>query len=87
MMGVHLSINIDGWDEFSNAGMKEIFRDDDAFPKDYISSDDSDECEFRPLDFDVWRKSIIRLGFNVDMWLMGLAALEADSTISILASY
>jgi hypothetical protein len=87
-MGVNLNIAIDGWDEFANGGMKQIWRDDTAFPKVYRSADPyEDDAAFRPSDFPLWRASIQALNCNVNMWMRGLDALEANPMLWIECSY
>ena len=85
-MGVNLNIAIDGWDEFANGGMKQIWRDDECFPK-VLRSEDVDDVAFRPADFARWRESIAWLDCNVEMWMRGLDALEADPALWIECSY
>jgi hypothetical protein len=85
-MGVNLDIELEDWDEFANGGMKQIFRDQKAFPKIW-RSDDFYDAAFRPADFELWRQSIVALNCNVEMWMRGLAALESNSDLWILASY
>jgi len=85
-MSVNLNIDIEGWDEFANGGMKSIWRDDKAFPKTYRDRD-RDDADFRPADFAIWRESIVALDCNVEMWMRGLKALEADPALWIECSY
>lgn len=85
-MGVNLNIAIAGWDEFANGGMKQIWRDDERFPK-IPRLADLDDSAFRPVDFARWRKSIDWLGCNIEMWMRGLDALEADPALWIECSY
>jgi hypothetical protein len=86
-MGVNLSININGWDQFVNGGMKKIFYDHEAFPRLYKNEDSNEPTEIRPSDFALWRKSIIDMNCNTEMWLRGLDALEADPSLWIYCSY
>jgi hypothetical protein len=85
-MGVNLFIDVEGWDGYANGGMKEIFRNEDSFPK-VMRSDDMDDVAFRPADFALWHKSIVELNCNVQMWELGLKALEANPDLWIECSY
>jgi hypothetical protein len=85
-MGVNIFLDTLGWDAFANGGMKQIFRDNERFPKVWLGTD-PDYPEFRPSDFATWRTSIRELGCNVDMWMRGLDALEHDSALTFSVSY
>ncbi len=85
-MGVNMLIDIEGWDEFVNGGMKQIFRDAAAFPRVY-RSDDPDVTDIRPSDFARWRAGILALDCNVEMRMKGLDALEANPDLWIQVSY
>lgn len=80
-MGCNIHIASPGWDSGANAGAKEIMSADEKFPKTTKPDYDFWEGEFpdfRPSDFDLWRKSIKELGFNVEMWLRALDFLERN---------
>ena len=84
-MGVNIHIKCDGWDAYANGGMKTILYDNDRFPKVRFPTHDELVDDFRPADFALWRQSIIALDCNVEMWMRGLDALEADPNLK--ASY
>ncbi len=84
-MGVNIHIDCPGWDAFANGGMKEILFNSEKFPKVYFATHDELVDDFRPENFPLWRNSIVDLGCNVEMWLRGLDALEADPNLK--ASY
>lgn len=85
-MGVNIHIDCDGWDACANAGMKIILYDNEKFPKVRFPTYDEFLDDFRPADFTLWRKSIADLGCNVEMWLHGLAALEANPDLKASCS-
>jgi hypothetical protein len=82
-MGVNIYIAIEGWNSCANGGMKEIFRNDEKFPKVYRpsvpGSDPGDyDDDFRPSDFVKWRESILAQNINVEMWMRAIDAMEAE---------
>lgn len=80
-MGVNLYITVEGWDGCANGGMKQILRNDEMFPRvsgPQIGDPGDYDRDIRPTDFALWRKSIVALGCNVEMWLRGLDVLEAN---------
>jgi hypothetical protein len=88
-MSVSLYIHIEEWRTIGNGGMKRIFRDDEAFPKVFgpqIGDPGDYDRDIRPADFALWRRSIVALSCNVEVWLRGLDALEADPDLWILCS-
>lgn len=84
-MGVNITIDCDGWDKHANGGMKEILWNNEKFPKVYFSAHDDLVDGFRPADFALWRKSILELNCNVEMWMKGLDSLEKN--LDLKASY
>lgn len=85
-MGVSLYISIEGWDSGANGGMKQILRNQEMFPKvsgPQIGDPGDYDPDIRPADFVLWRQSIIALDCNVEMWMLGLDALEADPDLWI----
>jgi len=86
-VGVNLFIEVDFWDGYCNAGMKEIFGDSDKFPKIYQETEWEWDVTFRPANFEIWRKSIIEMDYNSEMWLKGLDFLESNPDEWITSSY
>jgi hypothetical protein len=87
-MGANIDIECEGWDQFANAGMKEILLDKERFPKIMmLAGDELEQTCFRPTDFALWRRSIKALGCNVEMWLRALDAMEADESMNAFYTY
>lgn len=84
-MGVNIHIDCEGWDPYANGGMKEILYNGENFPKVLFPTYDGLGDDFRPSDFALWRKSIVELNCNTEMWMRGLDALEKDPDLK--ASY
>ena len=96
-MGVNYSLDdVPGWDYTVNGGMRDIFGDGERFPVHDKPNTERTPWEIgealqRPADFELWRKNLAILfddaEGNLEMWLMGLEALEADPNLWFEISY
>lgn len=98
-MGVNFYLDIEGWDPYTNGGMKEIFRDNTGkFPlkqtdevEDVVFGVPTYKPYYRPENIPLWRENLKILfddaEVNLAMWLKAMDACERDPSLYFFVSY
>lgn len=87
-MGIFLSLDIPAWEKLTNGGMKEIYTNEERFPRIW-GRDEYKAVTLRPTDFVKWREELHKqfmipdedgqvASENYRIWMEGLDEMETN---------